>query len=401
MGTTFGGGSSTLPGFGTVFQLTPGGTLTTLHSFGQTGGANPDAALLEGISGEFYGATRSNGTSPGCGTIFRITSSGTLTTVHRFSGPDGCGPQAPLVQAPNGVLYGITDFGGASTNCGTQGCGTIFQITPQGHLTSLYSFTSGADNGDPQGLVQAVDGNFYGTTPLGNTNNGTIFRITPQGSFTTLYTFALNDPNGSHPTALVAATDGNLYGSTWWGGGSNNCINGCGTIFRATPAGAVTKLHTFHGSDGNTPMAALLQATDGNFYGTTSDGTAIGGTVCKLSVGPGPFVKLLPRTGSVGASVQILGTDLTGATSVSFNGTPAAFTVTSPSVITATVPSGATSGPIERCSAAAPSLSCREALAQILEDTYEQQHQTKQHLRCPISVRCGRRVARTNLHPSC
>ncbi len=229
-------------------------------------------------------------------------------------------------------------------------------------LTTLYSFcsqTNCTDGNEPRGLVQAADGNFYGTTAFGGAyyNNycsadpgcGTVFEITPAGVLTTLYSFCSqpNCPDGGHPVGLVQATDGNFYGATEWGG-----ANGHGTVFEITPSGTLTTLYSFcaqaNCADGANPEGRLMQATNGNLYGTTYYGGAnVDGTVFSLSVGLGPFVETLPTSGNVGATVIILGNKLTDATSVTFNGTAATFTVVSSSEITTTVPTGATTGTVE------------------------------------------------------
>jgi uncharacterized repeat protein (TIGR03803 family) len=342
-GTTQLGGAN---GAGTVFKITPSGTLTTLHSFCSqscTDGGAPYAGLVQGTDGNFYGTTFGGIAN---GTVFKITPSGTLTTIYTFCfGCTGANPYAGLVQATDGNFYGTTFFGGAN------GVGTVFEITPSGTLTTLYSFCpqSGCTDGaNPYAaLVQAANGDLYGTTEYGN-SSGTVFEITPSGTLTSLQAF--NGPNGASPYAgLVQATDGNFYGTTEQGG-ANSCTLGsqdvgCGTIFKITPGGVLTTLHSFDGTDGEYPYAGLVQATDGNFYGTTSGGGANGdGTVFSLSVGLGPFVETQPTSGNVGATVEILGTNLTGATGVSFNGTAATFTVVSASLITTTVPAGATTG---------------------------------------------------------
>jgi uncharacterized repeat protein (TIGR03803 family) len=166
--------------------------------------------------------------------------------------------------------------------------------------------------------------------------------MTPSGTLTTLHSFDGTD--GSFPAAsLVQATDGHFYGTTYYGG-----ANGDGTVFKITPSGALTTLHSFDNMDGGNPSAALVQATNGKFYGTTSDGGANGdGTVFSLSVGLDPFVETQPTSGKVGAAVKILGTDLTGTTSATFNGTAATFTVVSSSEIKTTLPTGATTGTVE------------------------------------------------------
>jgi len=286
-----------------------------------------------------------------------MTQAQTLTILANFDNTDGANPLAGLVQGTNGNLYGTTLFGGANLG----GDGTVFEITPSGTLTTPYSFCSlsGCADGDQPtaGLVQATNGDFYGTTSEGGAyGSGTVFKITLGGTLTTLHSFCAQSTqyctDGLGPDGLVQATNGNLYGTTTGGG-----ANGDGTVFKITPSGTLTTLHTFDRTDGSGPYAGLVQATNGNLYGTTYSGGASGscanfapsgcGTVFSLSVGLGPFVKTLPTSGKVGAAIKILGTDLTGATAVSFNGTAAAFTVVSSSEITTTVPAGATSGEVE------------------------------------------------------
>jgi uncharacterized repeat protein (TIGR03803 family) len=164
-------------GCGTIFKITPGGTLTTLHSFNFTDGYQPWAKLVQATDGNFYGTT-SEGVvagSPicgfGCGTVFKITPAGTLTTLHTFAGPDGSFPLSGLVQGTDGNFYGTTSGGGASGACGASGCGTVFQMTQAGALTTLHSFGGADGNGPFAALVQAGNGNFYGTTTEGGANN--------------------------------------------------------------------------------------------------------------------------------------------------------------------------------------------------------------------------------------
>jgi len=201
------------------------------------------------------------------------------------------------------------------------------------------------------GLVRGTNGSFYGTTSEGGHNdNGTVFRITTAGELTTIYTFCPQDqcPDGANPrAALIQATDGSLYGTTWGGGSKNH-----GTAFRIDLSGALRTLYRFcslpNCVDGSQIVAGLVQDTDGNLYGTASNGGKYGGgTVFSLSVGLGPFVETRPTLGMAGKHVEILGTDLTGTTSLTFNGTPATFSVVSPSLIKTTVPAGATSGTVQ------------------------------------------------------
>jgi len=360
-GTTLGGGAyacadSSQGGCGTVFKITPAGTLTTLHSFDNVHGAYPNGALVQGAAGSFYGTTLGGGpncqTEVGCGTVFKITPEGTLTTLHNFDGNDGELLYGGLVQGTDGNFYGTTSSGGANQTCSVF-CGTIFKITPAGALTTLHNF-DGTDGAYPEGpLVQATNGNFYGTTAGGGEHTGgTVFKLTPKGTLTSLYSFCATDgcADGYNPQAgLVQGTDGNFYGTAEVGG-TNYYY---GTAFRITPGGTLTVLHSFDGTDGENPFAGLLQATNGVFYGTTNGGgkgdcSDYGcGTVFEVSVGLGPFVKTEPTSGKVGARVVILGNNLTGLTAVSFNGTAATFRVMSSTEITATVPTGATTGALE------------------------------------------------------
>jgi uncharacterized repeat protein (TIGR03803 family) len=267
----------------------------------------------------------------------------TFTVVHSFNQTDGLNPFGAVAQATNGYLYGTTELGGAHV------AGTVFKMSPDGALTTLYSFCSQSGCTDGFGpvaaLIQATDGNFYGTTfPGGDVGGsyGTVFKITPSGTLTTLHTFDVTD--GYAPqAALVQATDGNFYGTTELGGSYY-----AGTVFKITPSGILTTLHSFDSTDGFFPYAGLVQETDGNLYGTTYAGGADdAGTVFGLSVGLGPFVETQPTSGKVGVTVKILGTNLTGATSVTFDGTAAVFTVVSHSLITTTVPAGATTGTVQ------------------------------------------------------
>jgi len=211
----------------------------------------------------------------------------------------------------------------------------------------MYRF-GGTDGEFPAApLVQGRDGNFYGTTEFGGANgHGTAFKITPTGVLTTLYDFCAQSgcADGSDPVAgLIQPADGNFYGTTSGAGGT-----GMGTVFKIS-AGTLSTLHSFTGGDdGAFPWTELLQGTDGNLYGTTSgDGVSNFGTIYVMGVGLGPVVNSVPTSGTVGTSVTILGTNLTGASKVAFNGVAAAFTVVSSSEITTTVPTGATTGKIK------------------------------------------------------
>lgn len=354
-GTTAGGGLSSNCSYhcGSIYEITPGGTLTTLWYFctvaGCPDGQGPSAAPIRAANGHLYGTTQGGGAN-GYGTVFNLPPNGDLQTLYSFGSQSGCVdgeyPAAGLIQASNGDFFGTTQYGGANSNCGFSD-GTVFKMTPGGLLTTLYSFCSQAncaDGEDPAtGLIEASNGDFYGTTQQGGTTgNGTVFRISPSGKLTTLHSFCSQTgcPDGSDPNGLIQATDGNFYGTTQ-GGGANNY----GTAFKMTPGGTLTTLHSFDGTDGMLPFSSLLQATNGDFYGTTSEGgTSTGGTLYRLSAGLGPFVETQTTFGKVAAATTILGTDLTGATRVAFNGTAATFTVASRSEIKTKVPSGATTG---------------------------------------------------------
>jgi uncharacterized repeat protein (TIGR03803 family) len=346
-GTTAAGGDNNS---GTIFKITQDGKLTTLHVFcTQTGcadGATPLGSLVQGSNRGLLGATELGGAND-YGTIFEIASDGTFTSLHSFDGDDGEGPAAGLVEATHGDFYGTTYYGGSHTD------GTVFKISQDGTFTSVYNFCSesGCTDGiyPRAGLIQAGDGNLYGTTEQGGTNGaGTVFKITPQGKLTTIYSFCSQSgcADGRLPYGpLVQGTDGNLYGTTEYSGEHQ-----AGTIFQITTSGALTTLYSFCSqsgcSDGAYPEAGMIQDTDGDFYGTTWNGGNNGGTLFRLSVGLGPFVKPQTTLGKIGARVVILGTDLASAGNVAFNGTPASFEVQSKSEITTSVPSGATSGPI-------------------------------------------------------
>ncbi len=229
---------------------------------------------------------------------------------------------------------------------GFYGCGTIFKITSLGKLTILHRFDSSDGAGPFDGLTLASDGNFYGTTLVGGSfDGGTVFKATPSGTVTNLYSFCCHD--GENPDAgLVQGTDGHFYGTT-----SEDGADYGGTVFSITPGGTLTTLHSFDGPDGNMPLSGLLQATTGSFYGTTALGGDLTcnpvygcGTVFGLDMGLGVFVTFVRFAGKVGQTGPILGEGFTGTTSVSINGIQANFTVISDTYIRATVPEGATTG---------------------------------------------------------
>lgn len=360
-GETFNGGGP--DGYGTVFSISPAGQLATLHHFRRDGdGSSPYGPLVQSADGGFYGTTSSGGdlacnASFGCGTVFKITTDGTLTTLHRFQYLDGYYPNASLAFGNDGNLYGTTAGGGAGFVACTGGCGTVFKIKPKGTFSTLHSFhlTDGA--GPSAQLVVTEDGSLYGTTSRGGDLGcgypggcGVVFKIGPGGAFSTLHRF--HGADGRFPIGLSEASDGNLYGVTLQGGDPNcSAPLGCGTVFQITPQYSLTTLHVFEGPDGWFPEGALLQATNGALYATASEGGDFDcdpnngcGTIFRLDMGLGPFVGFVRGYGRVGQTGGILGQGFAGTTSVTLNGVPADFKVISDTYLVATVPPGATSG---------------------------------------------------------
>jgi len=336
-------------GCGTVFRLTSAGTLQVLHTFctesNCTDGGAP-TGLIQGIDGKFYGTTNGGGAYNG-GAVFSLTPTGKFTLLYSFCAqtncPDGDSPNSGIIQANNGMLYGTTAFGGANGSGGT-----IFQITTGGKLTSFSVFTNdlGVD-AYPNGLVQAADGNLYGTS-YGAGSHGAAFQFTLTGKYTLLHIFCetVSCFDGSTPnTALVQGSDGRLYGTTLLGGTRGN-----GTIFSVTRTGGFALVHTFCSdspcTEGYYP-SPLMQDTSGVFYGLTQYGGLGYGAFYSLDKGLKAFIKTNPTFGKVGMTIGILGNNLTDASGVTFNGTPATFTVASDTYISATVPTGATTGTIE------------------------------------------------------
>jgi uncharacterized repeat protein (TIGR03803 family) len=342
-GDFYGETNSPIPGSdGSIFRATPGGTLNILYRYVGSGNSrfiNANAAPIEGNDGNFYGTTYVGGAGScefGCGTFFQITTAGAYTTLYQFT-TSNAAPIGPLVLGTNGNFYGISQGGGA-------GGGTVFEITPSGDLTTIYGFSSARFSqygGIPGSLILGNDRNLYGSTTFGGKNNkGNVFKLTPTGALTVLNSLDRSDGYG---VELAQATDGNLY-ATANAGGANNY----GSLLEITLAGKVTVLHSFEQTDGAQLSGLLFQATNGILYGTTyRGGTSHEGTIYSLSVGLAPFVEIVPASAKVGQIMHILGTDLTGATSVTFNGTPATFTVVSGTQIKATVPAGATTGSIQ------------------------------------------------------
>jgi uncharacterized repeat protein (TIGR03803 family) len=336
--------------------VTPDGTVSTLYNFGiGLDGVNPLGELIQGSDGGLYGVTFHGGNHDG-GTVFKITLDGVFSSLYSFCSQspncaDGTNPTAGLVRANNGLFYGTTSRGGTGAACQFYaGCGTLFRISSAGKLQTLHDFCGQpncADGMFPEAdLIQATDGQIYGTTDAGGLVAGTCsmgcgiaFKISPPigGAFTPLHAFTPSE--GTQFQKLIQATDGNFYGTAQTGGASN-----LGTLFKMDSAGSVTVLFNFCNAAScrsSTNPAALMQATNGLLYGTTlGPGN---GTV--FTFGFPPFIKMSPDSGPVGTMVRIYGTDLTGATSVTFNGgIPATFTIVAPGEIATSVPIGALYG---------------------------------------------------------
>jgi uncharacterized repeat protein (TIGR03803 family) len=296
-GMTYQGGADSA---GTIFSVTPAGALTTLVSFTSANAANNSAGLIQGRDGNLYGTTSGDGINS-FGTVFKMTLLGSLTTLVTFDGTEGTYPQAALIRDAFGNLYGTTASGGSDD------VGTVFALNPATGFGDYYtsailaSFGGGTDGSYPEaGLVQGSDLNFYGTTSSGggSTNAGTVFRISSTGTLTILVSFT--GANGATPdAALMQGSDGNFYGTTTVGGSAND-----GTVFKLAVSGGVwtlTTLVSFDGTDGSTPESALLQANDGNFYGTTYDGgSSNGGTVFRMTPA-GVLTTLVSFNGTNGA----------------------------------------------------------------------------------------------------
>ena len=297
-GTANGGGGGATH-YGTVFRVTLDGTLTTIFTFtfdAVTGltpnGANPEAALVQGTDGNLYGTTINGGQVGGYGTIFKMSTTGTLlmsVTVHGSAEPQF--PRAPLIEGTDGNFYGTSYKGGDLAFSG----GTVFRCTPEGVVTVLHGFTDPEGNSPEGGLVQGSDGSLYGTTEGGGIANlGAVYRVTLAGEFTVLHQFTGSQPTGPTDGAqpfgeMIQASDGNFYGTTS-GGGTGNL----GSIFQLTPAGVYTTVYSFPntgmigaGITGQQPRGTLLQTSDGNLVGTTTGGgIGNGGTVFRLNIVP-------------------------------------------------------------------------------------------------------------------
>ena len=282
-GTTINGSATATAGTGTVFKMDSSGKITILHHFLMTtggDGVNPFGGLILARDGNFYGTTYSavgiTGSGSNGGVIFRITPSGSYTKLWTFTGAEGGLPKAGLMQAKDGYIYGTSIKGGYLA-------GAVFRTSTSGSPTLLHGFKGTTDGVEPTCvLLQAADENLYGTTYRGGASGvGTVFRLTTGGGFSIIHTF--KGPaavDGSNPVGgLIQASDGNLYGTTATGGQYN-----LGTIFKIDRAGTYSVLHSFTVTEGASPFGNLLQANDGNLYGTTYAGGRNYGTVFRITL---------------------------------------------------------------------------------------------------------------------
>jgi uncharacterized repeat protein (TIGR03803 family) len=293
-GTTLQGGDF---GAGTVFMVNPSGHETVLYAFtGLYDGALPYSGLLMDAAGNLYGTASSGGFPAFTGLVFKLDTSGHETVLYYFMNRgDGAYPLASVIMDANGNLYGTTYYGG------TSGAGTVFKVDAAGTETVLYSFTGGNDGSNPvAGVSMDADGNLYGTTEFGGSSPncgpfgcGVVFKLTKKGTVTILYTFTGAGGDGANPTAgLVRDAKGNLYGTTEYGGGGSN---GAGMVFKLDKTGKETKLEVFTGGkDGGFPYAGLIRDKAGNLYGTGQLGGNLADCSSNISNGCGVVFKITP-----------------------------------------------------------------------------------------------------------
>ncbi len=374
--TTLGGGSNDAVcgegGCGIIFEMSPDGTETILYTFtGGADGAGPNGIIFDSagnLYGTALGGVYQNCNGGGCGVVFKLAPSGNLTVLYSFTGgSDGAGPAAgSLTIDKAGNLYGATAYGGNLSACvvGSRiGCGVVFKIDPNGNESVLHTFTGGADGAQPNGsLLLDPKGNLYGTTFSGGPRTcrglpdsypgcGVVFELTASGTLKVLHGFrgAAYGDGASPDAGLMWDGVANFFGTTYRGGTYND-----GSVFQLNRDG-ITLLHSFNQKvDGWLPQAGVIRDAQGNLYGTTAgnnyncpfgSGQGYCGTVFKV-VAPPQITRFTPASGSVGTTVSISGVSLSQTTEVTFNGVQSGFTMNSDKLVTATVPTGATTGKI-------------------------------------------------------
>lgn len=305
-----------------TLQVQAGITLTTLISFDQTNGSDPQAGLALGPDGNFYGTTTSGGAN-GLGTVFRITPTGAFTNLVSFANSNGASPRDGLLLGGNGKFYGTAYAGGANYS------GILFQVDTNGALATVYTFSFAGGGFPVAGLIQDSAGSFYGATAIGGTNSGgTVFRLTADGMFRTLASFDLSGSGGNSPYGgLLLGSNGFIYGTTSQGG-----ANGYGAVYEMDTNGALATVASFDNTNGANPYAGLTcgMGVNGDLFGTASAGGANGyGTIFKLGTN-GLLTTMVPFGNTNGAApkaVLTLGVDgdFYGTTSAGgdFNGQPA------------------------------------------------------------------------------
>ena len=309
-------GSECKSGNGTVWKLSASGEFTVLHTFKGPDGSNPYVGrLIRDQAGNLYGTTISGGDPScggGCGTVYKITSSGKFISLFKFTesngkSPGGKWPSTSLLLDKHGNLYGTTEAGGTGT-CYLGGCGTVFKLAPPSYKggrwtrTVLYNFNPNHGDYPLAGLIADGEGNLYGTTMNGGHGGsycysgggsgcGVVYKLSKAGEETVLHNCkgqgkaGANDCNGPFFDILAQDAQGNFYGTSQAGGSSSNCYAGCGVVFEVTKSGTYSTLYAFEGApNGWTPAAGVVLDPQGNLYGTTySGGTADFGTVFEVS----------------------------------------------------------------------------------------------------------------------
>ena len=374
-------------GLGVIFMMTPTGQYTDIHDMASTEGYYPQSGLSLGWDGFFYGTTYLGGSGK-VGTVFKVSPEGALTVLYNFmNGTDGAYPRTPPVQAPDGNLYGATanstvatlykltpagafsvvlnlpsqsysplivgtdgNLYGTTVYGGAFNSGCIFQFAPtkkKNNFKIIYSFhTEGYSPFGP--LMQGADGFLYGTASVGGTSSvGVVFKVSTAGKYTVLYNFSSTNPtNGSTPLAgVVQGSDGYLYGVTTTGG-----VNGQGVLFKVSTKGkGFAVLHNFATATGDSPLSTPMLHTNGMIYGLTEHGgshTAYG-AMYSLDAGLKPFVSpFVFFSGKVGSFGGILGQGFSNATGVKFGAGVGTFVSSADTFMTATVDTGATTGVI-------------------------------------------------------